>query len=117
MFLSIQFLSQFILVTNKYIFVKIPKKNLFTAPVLRARRDLSPYHAPEPAYHAPAHPKGTVGPVYTFVKTDPHVRNFILFSHFIFKISHFIFQISGELQVGRQTQGWSPVWKIISQKL
>merc|ERR1712080_266912 len=44
------------------------------APVLRVRRDLSPYHTPEPAYHAPAHPKGKVGPVYTFVKTDPHAN-------------------------------------------
>ncbi len=47
----------------------------------RVRRDLHPapvpYHPapvhPAPVYgHAPAH-KGRVGPVYTFVKTDPQV--------------------------------------------
>ena len=39
----------------------------------RARRDTGPY-APAPvAYHAPAH-HGKVGPVYTFVKTDPQAN-------------------------------------------
>ena len=40
------------------------------------RRDAPPYGPPAPApYHpAPHHgPKGRVGPVYTFVKTDPQV--------------------------------------------
>merc|ERR1719312_98913 len=43
----------------------------------RVRRDAPPYGPPAPApYHAPVHhgPKGRVGPVYTFVKTDPQVR-------------------------------------------
>ena len=43
----------------------------------RVRRDAPPYGPPAPApYHpAPHHgPKGRVGPVYTFVKTDPQVR-------------------------------------------
>ena len=42
----------------------------------RVRRDAPPYGPPAPApYHpAPHHgPKGRVGPVYTFVKTDPQV--------------------------------------------
>merc|ERR1712026_523617 len=50
-------------------------------PVLRVRRDTpgyappAPAYHPEPVYHAPkAH--GRVGPVYTFVKTDPQA-NFI----------------------------------------
>ena len=38
------------------------------------RRDAPPYGPPAPAYHAPAHPKGRVGPVYTFVKTDPQAN-------------------------------------------
>ncbi|XP_063603244.1 uncharacterized protein LOC134779172 [Penaeus indicus] len=41
------------------------------APIIRLRRDSG--YAP-PAHHAPAHgyskPRGKVGPVYTFVKTD-----------------------------------------------
>ena len=46
--------------------------------VHRVRRDAPPYGAPPPAYHpepvyAPKH-KGRVGPVYTFVKTDPHAN-------------------------------------------
>ena len=44
--------------------------------VHRVRRDAPPYGPPAPApYHpAPHHgPKGRVGPVYTFVKTDPQV--------------------------------------------
>merc|ERR1711976_535265 len=49
-------------------------------PVLRVRRDVpSPYAPPAPAYHEPAPyhaPKahGRVGPVYTFVKTDPQAN-------------------------------------------
>ena len=42
----------------------------------RVRRDAPPYGPPAPAYApAPVHhgPKGRVGPVYTFVKTDPQV--------------------------------------------
>merc|ERR1712106_1177249 len=40
----------------------------------RVRRDNSPYTAPAPSY-APSHaPKGRVGPVYTFVKTDPQAN-------------------------------------------
>ena len=47
---------------------------------MRVRRDAPPsygppapaYHEPAP-YHAPAH-KGRVGPVYTFVKTDPQAN-------------------------------------------
>ena len=42
-----------------------------SAPLMRVRRD-TPYGAPPPAYGAPA-PRGRVGPVYTFVKTDPQV--------------------------------------------
>ena len=39
--------------------------------LFRERRDSPPaYGHPAPAYHAP---KGRVGPVYTFVKTDPQV--------------------------------------------
>merc|ERR1712172_234207 len=44
--------------------------------LMRVRRDTpgyaapAPYSPPAPSYHAPAH-KGRVGPVYTFVKTDP----------------------------------------------
>ena len=44
----------------------------------RVRRDAPPYGPPAPApYHpAPHHgPKGRVGPVYTFVKTDPQVMH------------------------------------------
>ena len=43
--------------------------------VERERRDSPPYGAPPaPSYHpAPHHTKGRVGPVYTFVKTDPQV--------------------------------------------
>ena len=43
-----------------------------SAPLMRVRRD-TPYGAPPPAYGAPA-PRGRVGPVYTFVKTDPHAN-------------------------------------------
>ena len=41
----------------------------------RVRRDAPPYGPPAPAYAPPVHhgPKGRVGPVYTFVKTDPQV--------------------------------------------
>merc|ERR1711872_11369 len=39
----------------------------------RARRDTGPYGPPAPAYHAPKH-HGKVGPVYTFVKTDPQAN-------------------------------------------
>merc|ERR1712021_25414 len=42
-------------------------------PMLRVRRDTGyapPVHA-APSYHAP---KGRVGPVYTFVKTDPQAN-------------------------------------------
>jgi hypothetical protein len=40
----------------------------------RQRRDTGPYGAPPaPAYHAPTH-HGKVGPVYTFVKTDPQAN-------------------------------------------
>merc|ERR1712037_153563 len=43
--------------------------------VHRVRRDAPPYGPPAP-YHPPAHhgPKGRVGPVYTFVKTDPQAN-------------------------------------------
>merc|ERR1712121_399398 len=43
-------------------------------PMLRVRRDAPGYAPPvhaAPAYHAP---KGRVGPVYTFVKTDPQAN-------------------------------------------
>merc|ERR1719370_299634 len=43
----------------------------------RVRRDAPPYGPPAPAYApAPVHhgPKGRVGPVYTFVKTDPQAN-------------------------------------------
>merc|ERR1711992_310172 len=40
----------------------------------RVRRDAPPsYGPPAPAYHAP-HAPGRVGPVYTFVKTDPQAN-------------------------------------------
>merc|ERR1712179_493322 len=41
-------------------------------PLMRVRRDTgyAPPH-PAPSYHAP---KGRVGPVYTFVKTDPQAN-------------------------------------------
>merc|ERR1711920_1001967 len=41
---------------------------------LRVRRDTPGYAPPAPAYHPEpsyGHAKGRVGPVYTFVKTDP----------------------------------------------
>merc|ERR1711970_792079 len=41
------------------------------APVLRKRRDTGYAPAPAPSY---SHPKGRVGPVYTFVKTDPQAN-------------------------------------------
>merc|ERR1712083_14006 len=42
------------------------------APHVRVRRDAPPYAPPAPAYGGGhGHPKGRVGPVYTFVKTDP----------------------------------------------
>ena len=49
------------------------------APVYRVRRDAPPSYGPPapayapaaPAYHGPA---GRVGPVYTFVKTDPQAN-------------------------------------------
>ena len=47
---------------------------------VRDRRDTPvPYGAPAPAYHEPAPvygkgPRGRVGPVYTFVKTDPQAN-------------------------------------------
>ena len=43
----------------------------FNSPLHRIKRDLPapiPYGAPPAPYHGP---KGKVGPVYTFVKTDP----------------------------------------------
>merc|ERR1712083_1189805 len=44
------------------------------APHVRVRRDAPPYAPPAPAYGGGhGHPKGRVGPVYTFVKTDPKV--------------------------------------------
>ena len=47
--------------------------------LMRVRRDTPGYAAPQPAYHEPAPyhaPKaqGRVGPVYTFVKTDPQAN-------------------------------------------
>merc|ERR1719468_332481 len=48
-------------------------------PTKRVRRDAPPAYgappsyAPEPVYHAPKH-HGRVGPVYTFVKTDPQAN-------------------------------------------
>merc|ERR1712029_157657 len=49
-----------------------------TSPVYRVRRDAPPsYGPPAPAYNpAPAYhgPPGRVGPVYTFVKTDPQAN-------------------------------------------
>ena len=56
---------------------RVRRQTLYDAPieveVERERRD-TPYGAPAP-YAAPVHhgPKGKVGPVYTFVKTDPKV--------------------------------------------
>ena len=54
---------------------RVRRQTLYDAPidVERERRD-TPYGAPAP-YLAPVHhgPKGKVGPVYTFVKTDPKV--------------------------------------------
>merc|ERR1719220_2671904 len=48
---------------------------LWTFPkALRVRRDTPGYAPPAPAYHPEpsyGHAKGRVGPVYTFVKTDP----------------------------------------------
>ena len=47
------------------------------APVYRVRRDAPPsYGPPAPAYApAPSYgPPGRVGPVYTFVKTDPQAN-------------------------------------------
>merc|ERR1719507_1797598 len=41
------------------------------APHIRVRRDTGYAPAPAPAYGGHGHPKGRVGPVYTFVKTDP----------------------------------------------
>ena len=38
---------------------------------------LAPAYHPEPSY---GHPKGRVGPVYTFVKTDPKVMSWIILS-------------------------------------
>ena len=41
----------------------------------RVRRDAPPYGPPAPAYApAPHHAPGRVGPVYTFVKTDPQAN-------------------------------------------
>ena len=45
----------------------------YLEPHSRARRDTGPYAPAPPAYHAPKH-HGKVGPVYTFVKTDPQVK-------------------------------------------
>merc|ERR1712215_454424 len=42
------------------------------APLLRTRRDTGYAPAPAPSYGD--HPKGRVGPVYTFVKTDPQAN-------------------------------------------
>ena len=41
------------------------------APQIQDRSD--PYGNPQPSYGG--HPKGRVGPVYTFVKTDPKVED------------------------------------------
>ena len=48
-------------------------------PTYRVRRDTPGYAPPQPQYHEPAPyhaPKahGRVGPVYTFVKTDPQAN-------------------------------------------
>merc|ERR1719282_1242818 len=46
-------------------------------PTYRVRRDAPPSYGPPaaPAYHpAPHHAPGRVGPVYTFVKTDPQAN-------------------------------------------
>merc|ERR1712024_60512 len=41
----------------------------------RVRRDAPPaYGPPVPSYSAPHHAPGRVGPVYTFVKTDPQAN-------------------------------------------
>ena len=54
---------------------RVRRQTQYNAPVdgERERRD-TPYGAPAP-YLGPVHhgPKGKVGPVYTFVKTDPQV--------------------------------------------
>ena len=62
-----------LLLTSAFEILTLCKK---TGVVHRVRRDAPPYGPPAPApYHpAPHHgPKGRVGPVYTFVKTDPQV--------------------------------------------
>ena len=46
---------------------------------MRVRRDTPGYAPPAPAYHEPApyhapRAHGRVGPVYTFVKTDPQAN-------------------------------------------
>ena len=81
------------------------RQTLYDAPieleVERERRD-TPYGAPAP-YAAPVHhgPKGKVGPVYTFVKTDPKVSPELL-SKFKrgFSNDHFRPTSSGEFATG-----------------
>merc|ERR1712037_1085514 len=44
------------------------------AEYLRDRRDTRPYAPPSPVSYSAPHVKGRVGPVYTFVKTDPQAN-------------------------------------------
>merc|ERR1719264_32067 len=58
---------------------KLTNKREADHPSFRERRDTPGYAPPAPAYHEPAPyhaPKahGRVGPVYTFVKTDPQAN-------------------------------------------
>ena len=61
------FLDQFASV-KKIIFIQ--SLYMYIGGLVRVRRD-TPYGAPPPVYGAA--PRGRVGPVYTFVKTDPQV--------------------------------------------
>ena len=76
----------------------------------RVRRDAPPYGPPAPApYHpAPHHgPKGRVGPVYTFVKTDPQVMHPIFLSNVFAQSTFPIF--------AQNTRGVSPwSWRDVS---
>ena len=55
------------------------------AEYLRDRRDTGPYAPSSPVSYSAPHVKGRVGPVYTFVKTDPQVSFFSYSSVFILK--------------------------------
>ena len=72
---------------------------------LRVRRDAppsygppAPAYAPAPAYHGPA---GRVGPVYTFVKTDPQ-------ANFKWGVRHRAGAQYGKRSALASAQGWLP---------